>query len=52
MKFFKFEKNQFFKNMSKEFNIKAFSGLILIRIYSAHELIDWCQIAKINIFEL
>jgi len=32
MKFFKSEKNHFFKQMSKEFNLKAFSGLILIRI--------------------
>jgi len=41
-KFFKSEKNHFFKKkMSREFNFKAFSGLILIRISIALQLIDW-----------
>ena len=41
IKFFKSEKNHFFKKMSREFNFKAFSGLILSRIYIALQLIDW-----------
>jgi len=38
MKFFKSEKNDFFKQMCREFNCKAFSGLILIRNSIALEL--------------
>jgi len=41
MKFFKYEKNHFFKEMSREFNFNAFSGLILIRISIALQSIDW-----------
>ena len=56
-KFFKSEKNHVFKKMSREFNFKVFSGLILIRISIALQLIaTWYKkrkkIAKINIFEL
>mgnify|MGYP006944962994 CR=1 FL=1 len=40
MKFFKSEKNHFFEQMSREFNFKAFSGLILIRISIALQLTD------------
>ena len=29
--------------MSRKFNFKAFAGLVLIRIYIALQLIDWCH---------
>ena len=41
IKFFKSEKNYFFKNISMEFNFTAFSWLILIRMSIALQLIDW-----------
>ena len=44
MKFFKYEKNYFFKNMCREFNFTAFLRLILIRIFIALQLIDWCYL--------
>ena len=44
MKFFKSDKTHFFKNISREFNFTAFSGFILIRIYIALQLIDWCHL--------
>ena len=39
-RFIKYEKNHLFKKMSMEFNFKAFSGLILIVISIALQLID------------
>jgi len=44
MKFFKSEKNHFFKKEVREFNFKAFSRFILIRIYTELQLIDWCNL--------
>ena len=44
MKFFKSEKNYLSKKMSREFNFTAFSGLILIRISIARQLIDWSHL--------
>ena len=38
MKFFKSEKNHFFKKNSSEFNSNAFSSMILIRISSAFQM--------------
>ena len=56
MKFFKSKKNHFFKQKSRKFNFKDFSGLILIKISIALQSIDLLEkvkkIAKINIFEL
>ena len=44
MKFFNSEKEYFFKKVSREFNFKAFSRLILIRISIVLMLVDWCHL--------
>jgi len=45
---FNSEKEYFFKKVSREFNFKVFSRLILIGIYIVLQLIDWQKLTYLN----
>ena len=50
MKLFNSENSHFFKKMSREFNFKAFSRLILIKISMELQLIDFLRCLKMFFF--